>query len=158
MKKALLAGIAVLLLVTGAAHADVADKPVSAQQKAKKEANEDWVKYGIKIQELARYVISGKSIVLYFEHGVDLNCSPGEFNIRVLKYPEHGTVEFVPADGPAAFPEDNPRSKCNGKKVKGIKIIYKSSPEYTGPDVIHLISYAESGLALETHWKLNVAR
>jgi len=158
MHRFFLTSIAALFLTTGVAHAGAGDKPVSAQQKANKEANEDWAKYGIKIQELTRYVISGKSIVLYFEHALDLNCSPGEFDVRVLKYPEHGTVELVSADGLAAFPEDNPRSKCNGKKVKGIKIIYKSSPEYAGPDAIHVMSYAESGLALETHWKLNVAR
>src|SRR5262245_7633710 len=108
MKKTLLTGIAALFLATGTAQAGTGDKPVSAQQKlnAKKEANEDWVKHGIKIQEATRYVISGKSIILYFEHALDLNCSSGEFDVRVLKYPEHGTVELVPADGPAAFPKD----------------------------------------------------
>ena|SRR5437868_6708024 len=124
----------------------------------KKEANENWMKHGIRIQELTRYVISGKSIILYFEHALNEECSPGEFDVRVLKYPEHGTIELIPADGPANFPKDNKRSKCNGKKVKGINVIYKSSPGYAGPDVAHVISYAESGSAIETHYRLNVAR
>jgi hypothetical protein len=163
MKRLLLTGIAVLFLATGTAHAGnipPPDKEAKTKKELndKKEANENWFKHGIKIQELTRYVMSGKNIILYFEHALDLNCSPGEFDVRVVKYPEHGTVELVPANGLAAFPEDNPRSKCNGKKVKGINIIYKSSPEYAGPDNVHVMSYGESGLAFETHWKLNVAR
>jgi hypothetical protein len=49
----------------------------------KKEANEDWMKHGIRIQEFTRYVISGKSIILYFEHALNEDCSPGEFDVRV---------------------------------------------------------------------------
>jgi len=161
MKKLFLSGIAALLLATGTAHAEnipPPDKEAKTKKELndKKEANENWIKHGIKIQELTRYVISGKNIILYFEHALDL--PPGEFDVRVLKYPEHGTVELVSTNGPANFPKDNPRSKCNGKKVKGINVIYKSSSDYAGPDAVYVMSYGESGLAIETHWRLNVAR
>jgi hypothetical protein len=50
----------------------------------------------------------------------------------VLKYPEHGTIELIPADGPANFPKENKRSKCNGKKVKGINVIYNHRQDTQG--------------------------
>ena len=146
------------ILALTASYAGAHEPLTKKELNDKKEANENWIKHGIKIQELTRYVISGKNIILYFEHALDLNCSPGEFDVRVLKYPEHGTVELVFANGPANFPKDNERFKCNGKKVKGINIIYKSSPEYAGPDNVHVITFASSGFAIETHWRLNVVR
>ncbi len=122
------------------------------------QTDEDWHKQGVKIHEATRHVISGKSIILYFEHALDSNCTQGEFDARILKYPEHGTIELVPATGRANFPKENIRSKCNGQKVKGINIIYKSSPKYAGPDTAYVMTFAESGFAVETRWKLNVVR
>jgi hypothetical protein len=146
-----------LLLCTAALLALIVPANAEALQSTttKKEA---YFNAGIKLEEITRYVVSGKSIVLYFEHALNEECSPGEFDVRVLKQPEHGTIELVPATGPAKFRKDNPRSKCNGKKVKGINIVYKSSSGYIGEDIAHVVTFAETGFAFETHWTFKVMR
>ena len=96
-----------------------------------KAANIDWHTRGVKVAEFTRHLISGKSIILYFEHALDEGCSQAAFETRVLKYPEHGTIELIPIIGSANFPKGNARSKCNGKRVAGVNIVYQSAGGYT---------------------------
>jgi hypothetical protein len=114
---------------------------------------------GIRIKEFTRYIPSGKNRNLYFAHALKRDCSPAdEYDVKVLKQPEHGTVELISGDGPANFPKDTERFKCNGKKVRGINIVYKSAPGYAGPDNLHMIFLLEYGIVFEVHYKLNVVR
>jgi hypothetical protein len=147
---------ATILALTESASAQ---GPFTKEELNDKEANAKWNKNGVRIKEFTRYVSSGKNLKLDFLVVLNPNCSlVDEFDVKVLKHPEHGTVELVPSDGFPAFAKDNERFKCTTKKVRGINVIYKSPAGYAGPDDLHIISFLANGYAIEVHYRLNVMR
>jgi hypothetical protein len=62
--------------------------------------------------------------------------------VRTLKEPEHGTIEFVAGESFPTF-TDGSRAKCNGKKMPGMVVKYKSVKGYIGTDEFHLLAMFE---------------
>lgn len=126
-----------------------------AQEPTKEEASE--ASAGMKKVEATRHVPSGAKRTIYFLSGANPDCSPYEgIEVRKTKEPEHGTIEVVPSDGFPNFAKENARFKCNDKKIRGLKVNYKSSGDYVGPDGFVLFVMYPDGFAREINMHVSV--
>jgi hypothetical protein len=86
-------------------------------------------------QTVTPVTVSGKQSQVGFVWALDPDCSSrGETESRVLRKPEHGTLEITPGNSFPKFPENSPLFHCNKQKVSGSLILYKSNEGYTGKD------------------------
>jgi hypothetical protein len=151
MSKVLLTACALGLLLS----------PVFAQDP--EEEFKAW-KEGLVKREMNRNVPSGKTRTLWFLQGAYPDCSPWrDIEVRTTKKPEHGTVDIVPDEWISRFAKESTEAKCTGKKLPGLKVNYKSSGGYTGPDEFDLLVMwpfggggASHGRDWEMHFKINV--
>jgi hypothetical protein len=129
---------------------------VSAQQASTQEP-EAFVKEGLRKSDITRYVPSGTSRSVWFVYAANPDCSSqGTIEIRTTKEPEHGTVEAMPGDSFVSFENADYRSKCGGKKLRGINVNYKSSAGYKGSDQFELLALYPKGFAWEALFNINV--
>jgi hypothetical protein len=116
--------------------------------------------YGIEGQRnetITRIVASGGKRRLDFYTSLNPDCTmSGDINVRVIKQPEHGTVDTVVATEYAHYPKENIRSKCNQHRVKGILVNYKAAEKYTGSDDFDLLVLYPHGTAWEIHYNITV--
>jgi hypothetical protein len=104
-----------------------------------------------------RYVPSGIARTVWFLYGAYADCSPWDsIEVRTTKEPEHGTVEIVPGEGFGQFAQNSVSAKCNGKKMRGLNVDYKSSGRYLGPDEFDLLVLWPNGFAWEMHFNMIV--
>jgi hypothetical protein len=73
--------------------------------------------------------------------------SGGDIEVRKTSEPDHGTIEIVPAQGFGSWPKENPRSKCNDKKLPGLNLNYKSAQGYHGSDAFDILVMYPNGFA-----------
>ncbi len=86
-------------------------------------------------QTTTRTVVSGRQTQAGFRWALNPDCSSrGEIESRLLKKPEHGTVEFTAGTGFPNFPENSQWFPCNKQKVPGLLVMYKPEDGYTGKD------------------------
>jgi tetratricopeptide (TPR) repeat protein len=87
----------------------------------------------VKSKDFKRYVASGTGTVLGFYTGLNPGCTAsGIVTIRVVKQPEHGSIEIVETIG---FPNYlGSLARCNQQKVQGVLVTYKSTPKFIGKD------------------------
>jgi hypothetical protein len=70
-----------------------------------------------------------------FVWALEPDCSTrGETDARILRKPEHGTLEIPQGNSFPNFPEKSPWFHCNKQKVPGSLIMYKSDDGYTGKE------------------------
>jgi hypothetical protein len=88
-------------------------------------SNASWE--GLEKKQFTRVVPSGANQRIGFFHAVNPDCTAsGNVNVRIIKKPEHGTVETTPTMHFPNYPKESIRSKCNQHRVKGMQINYKS--------------------------------
>jgi hypothetical protein len=88
---------------------------------------------------LAPTVPTGKQRQVDFFTSVNPDCSStGDIDTRIIKQPEHGTIELEPGTGFAQWKPDNPRVVCNSKAVPGIRVKYTSKDDYLGKDYFEI--------------------
>jgi hypothetical protein len=86
-------------------------------------------------QILTPVVVSGKQAQVGFFYGLNPDCSTrGEGDIRLIKKPEHGTVEFTQGESFPNYPQTSPWHHCNKQKVPGSLVTYKSDEGYIGKE------------------------
>jgi len=54
--------------------------------------------------------------------------------MRLIKKPEHGTVEFGPVDSTPNYGDTSPWVHCNKQKAPGAGVKYQSEAGYAGKD------------------------
>ena len=115
-------------------------------------------KEGLRKETVSRVVPSGVNQRVLFSHHLNPDCSAteGHFNVRVVKPPEHGTVQTVSTMAFPYYEKDNIRAKCNQHKVKGIMVNYKSEAKYVGDDAVDLLVLFPTGHAWEMHIDISV--
>jgi hypothetical protein len=96
-------------------------------------------KEGLVKREINRNVPSGKTWTVWWLAGAYADCSPMEPEVRTTKKPEHGTVEMVSDVKISNFGKESGIAQCNGKKIRGLNVNYKSSGGYTGSDEFDLL-------------------
>jgi len=117
---------------------------------------EEWER-GIKKEEYARYVRSGAHTALYFFAVTNPDCSPVDgYEVAVTTQPQHGEVTLEPSKEYASWPKENPRSKCNDKKIHGTNWIYRSEKGYRGKDEFEITIYTPTGTVNQRHYVVDV--
>ncbi len=84
--------------------------------------------------------------MLYEAYSTNPDCSSaGTVVVRLAQGPEHGRVSIRSTGVFPKFPESNPRSACNRRRVAGMQATYVSQRGYTGPDHVVLEALFPAG-------------
>jgi hypothetical protein len=144
MLKSILFASAAMLAVVGSVNAD---DTWTAEENAA----------GVKKQEVVRYAFAGNKMTLANLFSMTPDCSIVEgWAYEIIKQPEHGIAEIVPTTTFSTWPKDNPRYKCNERKVDAHMVTYTPKVGYKGPDSLTYVEIGPSGLAWETTFHFNV--
>jgi hypothetical protein len=93
-----------------------------------------------------KVVASGRPLMLYEAYSTNPDCSSaGAVVVRLAQGPEHGRVSIRSTGVFPKFPESNPRSACNRRRVAGMQATYVSQRGYTGPDHVVLEALFPAG-------------
>jgi hypothetical protein len=93
-----------------------------------------------------KVVASGRPLMLYEANSTNPDCSSaGAVVLRVAQGPEHGRVSVRRTGVFPRFPESNPRSVCNRRRVAGMQATYVSQRGYLGPDAVVLEALFPNG-------------
>ena len=79
-----------------------------------------------------------------------------EIDARVIQQPKNGTVQLVEDTIVVGYKPDHPGHKCNGKKIRAIKINYKSADKFTGVDEFDMFIMWPNSKGNEKHFTVNV--
>jgi hypothetical protein len=132
-----------------------------AQDKSPEQLREERSRiFGVEGQDSQTYnrvVASGTKQQIGFYVSINPDCTAsGDINVRVIKQPEHGTVESVGKTDFVQYPKESIRAKCNQHRVKGTLVNYKSAEKYTGNDEFDLLILYPGGYAHEHHFNISV--
>jgi hypothetical protein len=112
---------------------------------------------GLEKRQFTRVVASGTNQRIGFFYALQPDCTAsGNVNIRVTKQPEHGSTETTTTINFPNYPKENIRSKCNGHKVRGMQVNYKSAEKYVGSDELELLVLFPNGFAWEVRYNIDV--
>ena len=104
-----------------------------------------------------RTVPTGKNQRIDFFASVNPDCtSIGLPTVRLVEGPSNGVVTTDKARDFMPFPKGNIRSKCNGKRVAGLKLFYQSTTEFLGVDRVRLLVISASGGEREATYLIQV--
>lgn len=103
--------------------------------------------HGYEKVSLSKAVVGSVAIRLWANANIDPDCSahePGP-TLTVLEAPKHGQATVSDEPFFAAYPQANPRSACNTRKVPGHQAFYTATPGYTGRDKVVLQGSSPEG-------------
>lgn len=104
-----------------------------------------------------KVVASGKLLLLYEAYSTNPDCSSaGNVVLRVAQSPEHGRVSIRQTGVFPRFPEANPRSACNRRRVPGVQATYTSQRGYLGPDFVVLEALFPAGRGVRMRFPIRV--
>lgn len=107
--------------------------------------------------EIARTVPSGKNQRIDVLASVNPDCSAiGIPTVRLVEGPDHGVVTTDRAKDFLPFPKTNIRSRCNGRRVMGLKLFCQSTTEFFGADRVRLLVISASGGEREAVYAIQV--
>jgi hypothetical protein len=95
----------------------------------------------------ARYAPAGQKLQLYTLTALDQDCKVKDTTTDIVKAPEHGTALVEDIEHFTYFSKDNPRHKCNEKKIRGPMLTYRAEPGYTGADNLEVLIINNEGFA-----------
>ncbi len=106
---------------------------------------------------LSKTALSGASINIYHAYSVNPDCSSaGQMVVRVTNPPQHGRIVVKNAQVFPFFPEFNPRSVCNRRRVPGVRVFYSSDRGYTGSDAAAIEIFSPSGQTHDVSYSISV--
>jgi hypothetical protein len=104
-----------------------------------------------------KVVASGRPLMLYQAYSTNPDCSSaGTVVLRVAQLPEHGRVNIHPTGVFPKFPEANPRSVCNRRRVPGVEATYVSQRGYLGSDFVVLEALFPAGRGVRLRFPIRV--
>jgi|EndMetStandDraft_6_1072998.scaffolds.fasta_scaffold344677_2 hypothetical protein len=104
-----------------------------------------------------KVVASGRPLMLYEAYSTNPDCSSaGQVVLRVAQSPEHGRVNIRQTGVFPRFPEVNPRSACNRRRVPGVQAIYVSQRGYLGTDYVVLEALFPAGRGVRIRLPIRV--
>ncbi|TDW16581.1 hypothetical protein EV128_13433 [Rhizobium azibense] len=90
-------------------------------------------------------VTAGSRTVIYQSAFVDPDCTTAALpRLKILDAGKHGKIQIVHEKVFPNFKRDNPRFKCNNRKVEGASIYYTPNPKFRGSDKVKLRESSES--------------
>jgi hypothetical protein len=120
-----------------------------------------WMAVGLLLSTVSahaqKFVASGRPLLLYQAYATNPDCtSAGAVVLRVTQPPEHGRVSIRQSGIFPRFPEANPRSACNRRRVPGIQATYVSQRGYTGSDFVALEALFPAGRGVSVRLPIQV--
>ena len=107
--------------------------------------------------DIPRTVPSGTNQRIDFLASVNPDCSSiGTPTVRLVTGPDHGVVTTDKARDFLPFPKSNPRSRCNSRRVAGLKLFYRSKSAFFGVDRVGLIVISAEGVEREATYVIQV--
>jgi hypothetical protein len=108
-------------------------------------------------QTVTPAVVSGMQSQVGFFYALEPDCSTrGQGDLRLIKKPEHGSVEFVEGSSFPEYPENSSRFHCNKMKVPGTLVMYKSEDGFVGKDRFDVEFIGPRGADLITSYVVTV--
>ena len=108
-------------------------------------------------QTVTPTVTPGKQSQVDFFYALDPDCSTrGPGDTRLIKKPEHGSVEIVQGSSFPKYPESSPWFHCNNKKLPGTLVMYKSEDGFAGKDHFDVEFIGPRGADLITRYVVTV--
>lgn len=108
-------------------------------------------------QTITPTVATGKQSQVGFLYGLEPDCSTRGFgDTRLIKKPEHGSVEIVQGSSFPHYPENSQWFPCNKVKVPGTLVQYKSDDGFTGKDYFDVEFIGPRGVDLITKYVVTV--
>jgi hypothetical protein len=107
---------------------------------------------------ISKATIGAAPIQLWANTAIDPDCTehqPGA-TLSVLEPPAHDTATVSNEPLYMAFPPNNPRSKCNDRKIPGHQAIYVAQAGYRGHDQVVLQGTSPGGGVRQITVKIDV--
>ncbi|SFK50184.1 hypothetical protein [Methylorubrum salsuginis] len=109
------------------------------------------------IQTVQRVAPSGRPQQVQFIARMEPDCrSLPMDNLAILEGPAHGRISMERGVDFPNFSPNNPRSRCNTRKVPGNKLVYQSAPGFVGEDGFVLEVIGKYGNAMRTRYQIAV--
>ena len=106
---------------------------------------------------LQRVVASGRPQQINFITTMDPDCHlTGSGDFAVLEGPAHGRVSMERGVDFPNYPPNNPRARCNTRKLAGNKLIYQSAPGFVGEDDFVLEVVGKYGSVLRARYHIAI--
>jgi hypothetical protein len=105
-----------------------------------------------------KVVASGRPLLLYQAYSTNPDCSSaGTVALRIAQAPEHGRVSIRQAGVLPRFPESDPRSACNRRRVSGVEAPpHVSQRGYLGSDLVVLEALFPAGRGVSVRLPIRV--
>ena len=111
----------------------------------------------VQAADITRTVPSGKNQRIDFLASLNPDCSSiGMPTVRLLEGPDNGVVTTDRAMDFLPFPKNNIRSKCNSRRVAGLKLFCQSTTEFVGVDRVRQLVISASGGEREATYVIQV--
>lgn len=88
---------------------------------------------------------------------IEPDCELIELTIRITKAPVNGKLEVVEGEAFPYYAKDNPRAKCNDKKVFGASLIfYAPKAGFKGADTASVEVITSRGQSYRYVWNITI--
>lgn len=107
--------------------------------------------------DIAKAVPSGRTQQIDFFASLHPDCSAtGIPVVRLIDGPSKGLITTEAGRDFLAFPRGNVRSRCNNRRVAGLKLLYRSTDAFTGADRVKILILSGSGMQREAIYTIEV--
>ena len=88
---------------------------------------------------------SARIVVGEFYH-IERDCSNAGFaQVKLTQQPKHGRVTVIQTKAFPSFDDDNPRARCNQRRVPSVHVRYQANKGFTGADSLVFDVYYSDG-------------
>jgi hypothetical protein len=106
---------------------------------------------------LTRTAVAGQPLRLDFVGSFNPDCTPiGTSRVLITRQPSSGRVVVSKGTGFSSYGRENPRSRCNARRMPGIIVHYIPNPGFIGQDSFDAELLFGSGTTLTKTYRLTV--
>lgn len=112
---------------------------------------------GLASAEIGKAVPSATTQQIDFFASLHPDCSAtGTPVVRLIDGPTKGLITTEKGRDFLPFPKGNPRSRCNARRVLGVKLLYRSADAFIGTDKVRILILSGSGESREAAYTIEV--
>ncbi len=112
---------------------------------------------GLASAEIGKAVPSATTQQIDFFASLHPDCSAtGTPVVRLIDGPTKGLITTEKGRDFLPFAKGNPRSRCNMRRVSGLKLLYRSADAFIGTDKVRILILSGSGESREATYTIEV--
>lgn len=112
---------------------------------------------GLASAEIGKAVPSATTQQIDFFASLHPDCSAtGTPVVRLIDGPTKGLITTEKGRDFLPFAKGNPRSRCNMRRVSGLKLLYRSADAFIGTDQVRILILSGSGESREATYTIEV--